>query len=136
MNLKNIFSRYPIITVYLFGSRGRADENTESDYDFGVLLHPEINPSKYSEIKFSLIRELLRHLKKPVDVIIMNQRNIPLSLKFRILKEGRIIYEDNELIRSRFEKNILSLYLDRRYYFQRHINEVLKNIATGGLLDR
>jgi len=136
MNLKNIFSRYPIITVYLFGSRGRTDENTESDYDFGILLNPEINPSKYSEIKFSLIRELLRHLKKPVDVIIMNQRNIPLSLKFRILKEGRIIYEDNELIRSRFEKNILSLYLDRRYYFQRHINEVLKNIATGGLLDR
>jgi len=135
MNLDNIFQHFPITAVYLFGSRGRDEEDTKSDYDFGILLNEGITPLEYVNIKFSLLKELIRYLKEPVDVIIINHRDVSLSLKFRIIKEGKVIYEKDGLIRSRFEENVLSLYLDRKYYYQRHITEVIKNIASGGLLD-
>ncbi|OPX18304.1 hypothetical protein BXT86_01810 [candidate division WOR-3 bacterium 4484_100] len=135
MDLTNLFSRYPIIAVYLFGSYARGEQGPESDYDFGILLNPQVGPSEYADIKFSILKDLVRTLKAPVDAVIMNYQGVPLTLKFRIIRDGKIVYEKDGIIRSRFEKNILSLYLDRKYYYERHINEVIKNIAQGGLFD-
>lgn len=135
MDFDNLFQQFPIAVVYLFGSRGREEEDTESDYDFGILLDERVPLLEIVNLKFSLVKELIRYLKKPADIIIMNQPDVPLSLKFRIIKEGRVIYEKDGLIRSRFEVNVISLYLDRKYYYHRHITEAIENIATGGLFD-
>ena len=134
-DLNNIFCKYSIDAVYLFGSRARDGEDAKSDYDFGILFNKQVPSSDFAILRFTLIKELIRHLKKSADVIIMNSSAVPLSLKFRIIKEGKIIYEQNSLARGRFETMVLSLYLDRQFYYQRHIAEAIENIAQEGLLD-
>ncbi|MEO0190039.1 MAG: nucleotidyltransferase domain-containing protein [candidate division WOR-3 bacterium] len=133
-NLEEIFKRYPVVSAYLFGSRSRNQGDVDSDYDFGIVLQEKIHAPEMLNIRLNLLKELTRSLKKPVDIIIMNSKNIPLSLKFRIIKEGKIVYIKDDLARSRFETKILSLYLDRKYYYNRHIDVVLKNIAQRGLV--
>ncbi|MGB9721806.1 MAG: type VII toxin-antitoxin system MntA family adenylyltransferase antitoxin [bacterium] len=134
-HLHNIFGRYPVVCVYLFGSHAKNQQIDNSDYDFGIILQEGISDIEILNIRLALLKELLRYLKNPVDIVIMNSKGIPLSLKFRIIKEGQIIYCQDDLSRSRFETRILSLYLDHKYYYERHTNEVLENFARGELVD-
>jgi len=133
-SIEKIFAESDVATVYLFGSRSRNENDSKSDYDFGILLAKNMSISGLTARKFKLIKQLIRYLKKPSDVIMLNSPSIPLSFKFRIIREGKIIFDNNSIYRSRFESHILSLYFDRRYYYQRHIAEVIENTAQKGLL--
>jgi len=60
-----IAERYGIERVYLFGSRARGDNSSESDYDFSI------DPGRMNNILdfFSFIDELEEALGSEVDVV-------------------------------------------------------------------
>lgn len=115
-NLKNIFSKHkPIISAYLFGSRGRGDFTPLSDYDFAVQVEDKYPKNKRTDLKLALIGELCRALKTDkVDIVIIN--DVPLLLKHRILRDRKILFCRSQLKRIRFETSILIAYLDEKEY--------------------
>lgn len=119
-----------VILAYLFGSTVRGDAGKLSDVDIGVLLDEELSKKDRFDLELKLMSEIAILLKKnKIDLIILNEA--PLLLSYNIIKSGFILKSD-EIVRVKFETNILSKYLDEKYYIKRHTEETLKRVAEVG----
>jgi len=81
--------------VILFGSYARGDARDDSDVDFLVI---ESEPhDKFSEMV--RLRQVLRPLKIPVDVLVYSQAEIAMhqgscaNAVYWALREGKVLYE-------------------------------------------
>lgn len=118
-NLLDIFQMYPQVKlVYFFGSRATGKDGSLSDYDFAVCLE-EKDKKKRFEIKLGLMSKLSHILKTDaVDVVVLNDTESP-ELKYGIIKEGRLIYEE-EPYKVSLEPRILSEYFDFIYGLRKY----------------
>jgi len=129
------FSTRPEIKVgYIFGSRAKGEGGKLSDIDIGILIDEDKVPKDVPYgYKAKVIAELMNILKtEKVDLVILNES--PLFLCFRIIHDGVILYSKDEKKRVDFEVKIISRYLDRKFYYDRHINLSLATIAKEGIL--
>jgi predicted nucleotidyltransferase len=113
------FERSPetagITTAYLFGSAARGTARPGSDIDVAVLYQGE--PPRGLE-RFRLEGELERHLRRPVQVVSLNQASP--DLVHRVLRDGHLLLEKSPAHRIAFEVQKRLEYLDleplRRLY--------------------
>jgi len=118
--------------AYLFGSVAEGKEGKLSDVDLAVFLDESLSKKEILNLQLKVISELTSILKTDkVDLTVMN--NAPLLLKYNIIKHGKILKQDIE-IKIRVESEILSDYLDMKYFIDRHTNLAIKRIAKEGLL--
>ena len=118
--------------AYLFGSVAEEKEGKLSDVDLAVFLDESLNKKEILNLQLKLISELTSILKTDrIDLIVMN--NAPLLLKYNIIKHGKILKQDMET-KIRVESEILSDYLDMKYYINRHTNIAIKRMAKVGLI--
>lgn len=99
-------SKNEILTVYIFGSHGTCHENKMSDIDFGILFK---NPLPLME-ELTIAGEIEMIMSKEIDLISLNKVNI--NLKYKIIKTGKIIYEDSEIKTANFIEQVLKNYFD------------------------
>ena len=113
-DLELIFRTYSAIKlVYFFGSKATGKEGPLSDYDFAVYLD-EKDKKRIFDIKFTLMDKISRVFKTDkIDIVILNLTESP-ELKYSIISEGRLIYE-NEPYRLIVEPKILNEYFDFRH---------------------
>ena len=105
--LINFFKNHKNInTVYIFGSHGTEYENNRSDIDLGILF------SKPPEIlrQMNLETEIEETIGQEVDIVSLNKCNI--LLKYKVIKEGEKIYEQDEIKTADFIENVLKHYFD------------------------
>ena len=76
------------VKIILYGSRTRGDHGSRSDYDLAIQIDPEVE-EKWSSFAVD-VREEAPTLKK-IDLV--NLLECPTELRARILKEGKIVYE-------------------------------------------
>lgn len=132
--LISFFKKQPIITAYLFGSQAKGNVTKLSDYDFAVQVDEDFPKEDYFDLRLKLINEITDVLNTDkIDVVIINDEATPLSLQFRIIKDGIILYCRDNIKRSDLEVKIMSEYFDRQYYLDRHIKYSLKKFAKEGL---
>jgi len=78
-----------ILAVLLFGSKARQQENQKSDIDICLVLPPQ----KYDSLSLSRIKlDYLKHFD--VDIHIFQQ--LPLYVRHRVLKEGKVLHSKDE----------------------------------------
>lgn len=131
-SIRELIKDYPVIFAYLFGSYATGMEGPQSDIDVAVYLDEADGDRRFS-IRLRLIRSILtKYQIEHADVIILN--DAPLRLYYNIIKSGIIIYSVDELKRIREETKVMSLYLDRKYYEERHTDIALSQIAKEGIL--
>ncbi|MCQ2535556.1 MAG: nucleotidyltransferase domain-containing protein [Lachnospiraceae bacterium] len=82
----DIFEKYPIEYVYLFGSYAKGLAKEDSDID--LLISSDLKGLKY----FGMIEELRNGLKKKIDALNLSQLKDNLELTKEILKDGIKIY--------------------------------------------
>ena len=81
--------------VFLFGSHARGDAHEDSDLDF-LVIERGAQPSAEEMVR---LRDALPPLGVPVDVIVMSddlvrrRRDVPGSLVYTALREGRLVAE-------------------------------------------
>jgi hypothetical protein len=115
--LNKISKKYKIRTLYLFGSRATGRARTSSDYDFAAILDKRVSPTEYSHYKLNIISELLRLLKtEHIDLVVLNSDDVPLLLKYNIIKEGKVIYDRDKSERVAKEADILRRWLNWQYF--------------------
>ena len=135
--IKNFISKQKYIQLsYLFGSSATGKTGPLSDIDIALYLNPNLSRKQFFMKELLLRSELGKILKtnKLIDVVIMNET--PVSLNFEIIKHGKIIFERNRDLRINIETEIMSRYLDRRYYDKRHLKNFLGKIRTRGLIKK
>lgn len=130
---KYFSTRNEIGFAYLFGSEAKNEAGKLSDIDIAVYLNERLSEYERFDIRLELIGEVGSLLKtNRIDLLILN--DVPLSLSFRIVRGGRIIYCRDELKRIRFEARIMSIYFDRKYYYDRHTELSIEATAKEGIL--
>lgn len=102
-----------VASVYLFGSRAQGTSNPLSDYDFAILMNKpgdEPSASLLSPLYHALYRLFspLCPRQYPNDIIdIVFLRRLPLELQMHIMKNGKIIFDDNPSLRANEEARIM-----------------------------
>jgi predicted nucleotidyltransferase len=109
--LRQFFSTRPrdLVAVYLFGSVARGTAGARSDVDVGVL-HARPPPKTLEGLPFSLEEELELRLGIPVQVVILN--TAPVDLVHRVLRDGKLLLEQDRSARIAFEVKARNEYFD------------------------
>lgn len=101
--------------IYLFGSQAKGKTKPYSDIDFCVLTkHSVSNNAK---------EEILSNSSEKIDISLF--WDLPLTLQYRVLKEGKLLLNRDELLLHRATNSIVLSYLDFKPHLNRHIESVL-----------
>ncbi|MEM3591158.1 MAG: nucleotidyltransferase domain-containing protein [Candidatus Bathyarchaeia archaeon] len=122
--LTQIFKRRNMALAYLFGSRAKGLETEDSDWDIAVLFS-----EKPSDIggPGGLQEEIAGALGVSEDKIdLIELEAADLHLKFRVIKEGKVLYETEPGVRAKFEAQVLIEYLDARGMYELYLSRLLK----------
>lgn len=112
--------------AYLFGSALQGFFNKESDIDIAVYLSGD-DKTFFSE-RLKLCDTLSKITGQSTNVVVLNQIN-SLFFKFVVLKEGRLICENNPKARIDFEIKTLNFYYDFQPFIKAYHQKYLeKNI--------
>jgi len=112
-----------ILFAYLYGSYATQTTLPDSDIDIAVYLKEE-NMDYYLKKD----EELLGSIPNDnIDIRILN--TMPLLLKFRVIKEGKIIFSQDEQKRVDFEYDVMERYFELKPYIDEY-EEVLKERIT------
>lgn len=108
--IASFFSYEEVVVAYLFGSRAREDFKEESDVDFAILLSGSFK-DPYDFVR--LIGELAMALNvedEKINLIVLNDAD--LELAYKVISEGKVIFERDIEKRVDFEVRTLKLYMD------------------------
>lgn len=106
-----------IIAIYIFGSAVKGKMRTDSDLDIGILpvfnlknMDKLILISKIEGIFSSILKEINVNIQ--VSVLEMRGKYVPLTLLYKIIVDGVLIYERDSNQRKEFENSVKQDYFD------------------------
>ncbi|AIG98391.1 Nucleotidyltransferase domain protein [Archaeoglobus fulgidus DSM 8774] len=108
--------REEIVFAYLHGSF-----LTHDFRDIDVAIYLKEDEDVLYEVELGV--ELEKILGYPVDVRVLN--SAPLTFRFKVIKDGLLLFSRDEKIRSNFEALTISEYHDFSYFRKRYRREVL-----------
>lgn len=118
-NLKKYFmSNNNIVAVWIIGSYGTKQQTENSDIDIALLFNKPINIMDEMDISCK-ISEILNF--DNIDTI--NILDAPITLQFKVIDEGRNIYEKDYYKVCDFMEEVFKKYTDEKYYLDRFMND-------------
>lgn len=126
-DLEKFFSRFgkKIIVAYLFGSFALGRYTPLSDIDIAVLFDENLSQEAIKELENDIIDGLIKIFKTDeIDLIVLD--NVPLSVKYGVLKTAKIVYCTNIEKTVDFQTEVISKYLDIKSYREEFYREFLK----------
>jgi hypothetical protein len=111
-----------VIAVLLFGSTAREEQHPESDIDICLMLIPQKKP--YDNLYMSHKR--LKYLSQS-DMDIQIYQQMPLYIKTRILKEGKILFVRNENLLYDIAIKTVKEFEDFKHIYNSYLEEVARN---------
>lgn len=95
---------------YLFGSQGTSTAGPASDIDIGVIFRTDSDVDVdrvYGELMDALVRALATDR---VDLVRLDRASPP--LRYRVVRDGKLLHCSDERLRVRFEADTVMRYLD------------------------
>ncbi len=120
-------SGLPIILGYVFGSQIVGHATHTSDVDVAALFSAKTTPAKRFAMRLKLISMLENALRKPVDLVVLNDIK-SVFFKFVIISEGKKCFIADEDMMADFELATMNDYIDFKpfldsyndHYVQKH----------------
>jgi uncharacterized protein len=106
-----------VVTVYLFGSFARGTANASSDVDLAILYSRSPEGTLESQ-PFRLEAELEKLIRRPIQIVVLN--TAPVDLIHRVMRDGRIIVENDRRARVSFEVRARNAYFDLLPHLRRY----------------
>ena len=105
--------------IVLFGSAANGHAHSLSDLDIGVKV--SVEEAKCNEI-FSNLLSLFDLSRNPrVDITLLNQAS--LSLLFRVVRDGKVLFARNDDVWQTFVEYVLIRYPDWNYYIENYLKQ-------------
>lgn len=108
-------TKHDVEAIYLFGSYATGKVKPTSDIDLCVITKKDI-PKEAKEA-------ILSNSSKKIDVVIF--WDLPPVIRWRVLKEGKLLYKKNALTLHRIKIDALKTYLDIQPMIKRHCLRIL-----------
>jgi predicted nucleotidyltransferase len=115
-----------VVFALLFGSRAKGATRTDSDWDVGVYLSPQLTPKKRFDTRLKLIVDLQD--LGTVDLVILNEA--PPLLAQRALQGTRLLVKDRTAYVRFFVKTQAEAE-DERYWRQIHAEARARRLEEG-----
>ncbi len=123
-----------IAAVYLFGSCSRGTATGISDVDIGILLHSEIDKSRYFDLRLEFLPRIMAVLRTgKVDVVVLN--HAPVHLAREIISHGNLMLDRNPRQRAAFEADRIGRYLDFKPFLSVQVRAIKEHLAKGVYFD-
>lgn len=100
--------------IYLFGSRVSGKARPYSDIDLCVITD-----------KTAKRESILSYSSDKIDTSVF--WDLPLNIRFRVIKEGKPLYVKDELKIQRIKVSTVLSYLDFKPLLARHFSRIVKN---------
>lgn len=112
-----------IIFAYIHGSF--LTEDAFRDIDIAVYFDEQtaLDKARQTRHEIALEMELEKMFKYPFDIRIVNIA--PLSFRYNVLKNGRLLFSKDEDLSANFAARTMSDYMDFLPYRKRYLKEVL-----------
>lgn len=107
-----------VVSVILFGSAARSEHNIQSDVDICIVLR-RLN---YSKIYLS--EKKLKYLSVFGDLDIQIYQQLPVYIRQRILKEGKVLFCKNEDELYEIAFDTIQKYEDFKHIYEYYLNEI------------
>jgi len=104
-----------VIAIFLYGSVARGEEKPMSDIDIAVITGQGISRAEKERI--------LVHASQTLDITLF--RDLPLPIRFRVLKEGILLWGEEGLELHRIRRATLRCYREIGRMIRRHERRVL-----------
>lgn len=122
----------PVEFAYLFGSQARGTAGVTSDTDVAVYLRDGLTQSRRWSAEDS-VAQALHRIGIPtdrLDLVVLNR--VGLLLRFRVIRDGRLLFERAPAQRIQFEAQTMQRYFDWQYYAERGARMAIDRIARHG----
>lgn len=113
--ITEIKKKKEVDAIYLFGSYATGRTKPTSDVDICVIAKKDIQKGAKEEI--------LSNSSKKIDMAMF--WDLPPVIRWRVLKEGKLLYEKNPLTLHRIKIEALKSYLDFQPIIRKHYLKVL-----------
>lgn len=107
-----------IAAAWLFGSVARGTARPDSDVDVGVLFR-EDPPRTLAGYRFDLEADLQELLGLPVQLVVLNRA--PVDLAFAVLRDGKLLVNQDPSRRIEFEVRTRNEYWDMEPNWQLYL---------------
>ncbi|MBN1071896.1 nucleotidyltransferase domain-containing protein [Clostridium botulinum] len=125
-DLKNYFkSNDNIVAAWFIGSYGTEYQTEDSDIDIALLLDKQIGIMNEMDISCR-ISEVLGF--DNIDTI--NLLSAPITLQFKVIDEGRSIYEKDYYKVCDFMEDVFNRYRDEKYYLDRFMKDFYESYGV------
>lgn len=109
-------ARHPaVLAVYLFGSSARGTRRPFSDVDLCIISSRHLSRAEKED--------LFSHAAPGFDISFFE--NLPLNIRYRIFREGKVLFCRDELQLQRVQGATVSRYLDFSHLLRRCCARVL-----------
>lgn len=95
--------------VYLFGSLATGLATPMSDIDIAYLDDGKSDPF---DLEPRLEKVVLSVAPSAPRIDLMRLSTAPLTARFKVIRDGRLIYKISDIVRARFEEDTFNGYLD------------------------
>ena len=107
--------RDEVDAIYLFGSYARGNAKPISDIDICIITKRDV-PKPVKE-------DILSNSSKKVDISIF--WDLPPMIRFRVLKEGKLLYKKDEIALQRVKIDTLKSYLELQPMIKRNCIRIM-----------
>ncbi|MBI5122661.1 nucleotidyltransferase domain-containing protein [Candidatus Roizmanbacteria bacterium] len=124
--LSNIFKNLPVRACYLYGSRAKNKERTDSDYDLAVFVEDK-NKINYRDMLSIINANFSNPDKLHLTLVDLNSSS-PLLL-YQIIKNGQLLFEKQYGSHVNMESYVMRLFFDDQYRNKVYYQKLKKSYA-------
>lgn len=124
--IEKIAHDFTLKLVYLFGSKAKEINTPVSDIDIAVFIDNYENQD-LRQIILDLIFEFSQLFKSDkIDLLILNEA--PITIQFKVISEGKSLFQFNPEYRADYEEKVVKLYLDFKKFEDDYYETMHKRI--------
>ena len=129
--LGEVLSSFDVIVCYLYGSVVRKQQTPLSDIDLAILMGRGSSAVERGRKSLKITNAIANILDaQEIDVRVLNDS--PLEHRYNVIKEGRVIYSNDERERIEFESITLMEYFDFRPIIDQYNQYMYQRIEGTG----
>lgn len=123
INLRKMNTSFPegLIAIYLYGSSVTGRLRAESDIDIAILPSHQTTEeqrliliSQVEDVIARLLKE--KGIRRDISIVNLRDKFLSLSLQYKIVTEGLLLYEKEAIERLEFENYVKREYFDFTHY--------------------